>query len=395
MKLTGSVLTLLSLMAGLGISGCSDHSIQANVPVAAQLQTLLDNAVAISGGKIPGIVLYASSEGIGTWAGASGLGNIDRGVAIRAHDKFRAGSILKPFVAAVVLQLVEEGRFALDDPVSQLLSKEATGLIPNNDRITLRMLLNHTAGIADWVTATVQAEIAADPHRLWTTDEYLRFSTTQEALFAPGEGWAYSNTDYNLLGLIIDRATGRSWREAVRHRILLPLQLESTDLPEPGDRTIANDHARGYHSVDGKLIDLTGVDPSMAGAAGGHALETTAGDLARFIDALLAGKRFRDPGTLKQMLTFVDTPNEHGFPYYYGLGIDKWAFPNDHILVGHFGGTAGFASAVYRLPDRGITISAALNTMDAEGLFLKVLLPAIEILTAEIAPPSTRDRSSS
>ena len=113
---------------------------------------------------------------------------------------------------------------------------------------------------------------------------------------------------------------------------------------------------------------------------------TTAGDLTRFMEALLAGELFRRPSTLEEMLTFVDTPNEHGFPYYYGLGVDKWVFPHDIRMVGHFGSTAGFTSAVYELPDRGITISAAINTMDPEAIFTKVLLPAAEVLSSAPSP---------
>jgi D-alanyl-D-alanine carboxypeptidase len=349
----------------------------------AQLQTVLNRAVEGSQGALPGALLYISSPELGTWASAAGLADTKHNVPMGPHDKFRAGSILKSFVSAVVLQLVEEDRFALDDPIDGVLPKDVIDRISNSDRITLRMLLNHTAGIADWVTDSLQAEIAANPRRLWAIDEYLQLSAVQGSVFSPGHGWAYSNTDYNLLGLVIERTTGRSWREEIRERILEPLQLKNTHLPEPGTRAIASDHARGYHNVDGQLIDLTDVDPSMAGAAGGHALETTAQDLARFLESLLAGKLFQEPSSLKQMLTFVDTPNEHGVPYYYGLGLDKWVFTGGAQMMGHFGGTAGFSSAVYHLPDRGITVSAAVNTMDPESIFARILLPAIEVLASK------------
>jgi D-alanyl-D-alanine carboxypeptidase len=373
-------LTVIGLLAGLNVAGCGNESNGANGPIAAQLQTVLDKAVADSDDNLPGAMLYISSEALGTWTCAAGMRDTENGLAMTPDNKFRAGSILKTFVSTVVLQLVEEGRLDLETPMANLLPSSIVAGITNSDTITLRMLLNHTAGIADWVTDSVQAEIASDPGRLWKTEDFLQLATAQGPMFDPGQGWSYSNTDYNILGLVIERVTGRSWREEIRERILNKLQLANTSLPEPGDRIASDEHARGYHNVDGKLIDLTEVDPSMAGAAGGHALETTAHDLARFLDALMAGDLFQNPSTLKEMLTFLDTPNEHGFPYYYGLGVDKWVFPGDVKMVGHFGGTAGFSSAVYHLPDRGITVSAALNTVDPEGLFTKILLPAIDIL---------------
>ena len=373
-------LVVFGLMAGLNVVGCGDESNGANRPIAAQLQTVVDRAVEHSDGKIPGAMLFISSKDFGTWTCAAGLRNIENGLMMAPDNRFRAGSILKTFVSTVVLQLVEEGRFALDDPIRGLLPESISDAIPQSDAITLRMLLNHTAGIADWLTDSVHTEIVSDPGRLWETEEYLQLAKVQGPMFGPGKGWSYSNTDYNILGLVIERATGRSWREEIRARILSRLQLANTSLPEPGDRSASDKHARGYHAADGKLIDLTEVDPSMAGAAGGHALVTTTQDLARFLEVLLGDKLFQNPSTLKEMLTFVDTPNEHGFPYYYGLGVDKWVFPGDAKLVGHFGGTAGFSSAVYHLPDRGITVSAALNTMDPESLFTEIVLPAIDIL---------------
>ncbi|MDP6040029.1 MAG: serine hydrolase domain-containing protein, partial [Candidatus Latescibacteria bacterium] len=176
------------------------------------------------------------------------------------------------------------------------------------------------------------------------------------------------------------QTTGHSWREEVRKRIIETLNLKNTLLPEPGNISIPDEHARGYHLINDELIDLTQVDPSMSGAAGGHALITTAADLTRLLDAVLAGKFFRNDKTLEEMLTFVDAPDEHGVPYYYGLAVEKYVFSGGIEMIGHAGGTAGFASIIYHLPAQNITIAAAINTQDLESVYLKVLLPILEIL---------------
>jgi D-alanyl-D-alanine carboxypeptidase len=117
----------------------------------------------------------------------------------------------------------------------------------------------------------------------------------------------------------------------------------------------------------------------MAGAAGGQALVTTTADLARFLDAVLNGALFQNRETLDEMLTYVDAPDEHGIPYHYGLAIEKYVFPDGIEMIGHSGGTAGFASVVSYLPDQKMTIAAAVNTQDLESVYIKVLLPALQI----------------
>jgi D-alanyl-D-alanine carboxypeptidase len=234
--------------------------------------------------------------------------------------------------------------------MTAVLPESVTDKFADSDQITVRMLLNHTSGIPEWITDAASAEIIANPAKVWEVEEFLDFAAAQAPYFAPGEGWTYSNTGYNLLGLVIEEATGRSWREEVRERIIETLGLQNTLLPEPGDLSIPGDHARGYQPMNGQLLDFTDVDPSMAGAAGGSALVTTAPDLARFLDAVLAGELFQRSGSLDEMLAFVDAPDEVGVPYWYGLGVERYVLPGDVEMIGHAGGTAGYGSAVHYLP---------------------------------------------
>ena len=373
-------LTLSVMIVMLTVAGCSKQEKVFDRDLAGQLQAALEDVVENRATRFPGVVLHVSSPGLGTWAGAAGLGNLETETAMSPSDRFRAGSIMKTFISVVILQLVEEGRVSLDDPMPAVLPEDVASRFANRDRITVRMLMNHTGGIPNCVTDAVIAEVGANPQKVWETREWLDISAAQAPSFAPGESWAYSNTDYILLGLMIEQATGKPWREEIRRRIIEVLSLEDTSLPEPGDRSIPERHARGYHFLDTRLVDLTEVDPSMAGAAGGHALATTAADLARFLDAVLAGALFQQDETLKEMLTFVDAPNGHGVPHYYGLAIEKYVFPGGIEMIGHSGGTAGFASVVSYLPAQKMMVAATVNTQDLESVYLRVLLPALAVL---------------
>jgi len=378
---------LIMLILVLGLTACKAPTEKAfDEQLANNLQTALQDAVENPDTKFPGALLYVSSPKIGTWAGAAGLGNIRTDTAMRPDDKFRAASILKPFIAVVILQLVEEGRFSLDDPMTAVLPESVTTRFSDGDKITVYMLLNHTSGIPDWLTEAMIGEIAANPQRVWEVDEFLAVAAAQEPYFSPGESWRYSNTDYNLLGLVIEQATGRSWREEVRERIIKPLNLENTLLPEPGDLSISDNHAHGYLDMGGKPIDFTKVDPSMAGAAGGHALITTTMDLARFLNAVLTGELFQNTGTLDEMLAFVDVPDDVEVSRYaagYGLGMMRFLLPGNIEMLGHSGATGGFQSFIYYLLNQNITVSGMMSNMESDQY--QILLPALEILMPEFA----------
>jgi D-alanyl-D-alanine carboxypeptidase len=356
-----------------------------NSVVTGELQKALEAAVESPESAFPGALMYVSSPELGTWTGAAGLADIETGTTVKLDDKFRAGSIMKPFIAVVILQLVEEGLFSLDDPITAVLPENVTDKFADSDQITVRMLLNHTSGIPEWLTEAANAEIVANQAKVWKVEEFLDLAAAQEPSFAPGKEHAYSNINYNLLGLVIEEATGRGWRDEVSQRIIQPLGLEKTYLPAPGVPSIAGAHARGYQPLDGQMVDLTEIDPSMAGAAGGGALVTTVSDLARFLNALLAGELFQKSASLDEMLTFVDAPDEAGVPYWYGLGIEKYVLPGDVEMIGHLGCTAGYCSAVYYLPAQDITVAATINIQDPGSVYFQLLLPALEILRAGTA----------
>jgi D-alanyl-D-alanine carboxypeptidase len=345
--------------------------------LARQLRKALRDALRDPSMHAPGAILHVRSPKLGRWTGVAGLGRVEPEVPMRPGDRFRAGSIMKPFVSVVVLQLAERGRLSLDALLPDVLPADVVGRFPTAAGITVRMLLDHRSGIPEWDRPAQDEYAARHPAKIWTVPEMLDLAAAQPPVFAPGTGFFYSNTDYNLLGLIIERLTRRSWRHEITRRIVRFLRLTHTSLPAPGHRSIKGAHAHGYRELDGKVVDLTRLDPSIAGAAGGSGLVTTVADLARFWDALLEGRLFRHPATLEQMLTFGPTPGEVTAGY--GLGVEQYAMPGGVELIGHLGGAGMYRTFVGRQRPQGVTIAFALNFEDDPT---PLIVPVVETLAA-------------
>jgi D-alanyl-D-alanine carboxypeptidase len=344
--------------------------------LARRLQQVLDDAIAAAGGTVPGAVLHVEHAGHGSWSGASGLAQIDPEVPISPDDRVSVGSIAKPFVATTVLQLIEGGSFTLDAALPTVLPADVTDRFPQAPEITVRMLLGHRSGLPEWNSPAIEAELAADLGRVWTESEFLNLAAAQEPAFPPGTAYAYSNTNYTLLGLVIEEATGRSWRDAVTDRVIMPLELAATALPTPGDRSLGGPHAHGYAGVNGELLDVTTTDPSMAGAAGGNALISSVGDLVHFLDALLAGRLFQRPETLEAMLDFQPAEGEPG-QVGYGLGILQRVSAGGIETIDHLGGGIGYRAYVARLTAQAMTMAVAMNSLADPSPFI---FPVLEVL---------------
>jgi D-alanyl-D-alanine carboxypeptidase len=355
--------------------------------MTTQLQMVLEDAVDSPETVFPGALLYVSSPEIGTWSGAAGLGNIEPETVMRADDMFPAASIVKIFVSVVALQMVEEGLFALDDTLSDLLPENVTARFANNDQITVRMLLNHTSGHGNW-NAAVYVEAVGNPTKVWKTDEILDIAAgQQDPNFALGEFWSYSNNGYFLLHLIIEQATGRSAREEITERIINKLNMENTTMPEPGDPSYPGNYFHSYLFYGGEVYDLSELDASIA-----RELVSTTADLARFLEAVMAGELFQNSETLDEMLTSLAKIREGTVPLRevagYGLGMMKFVFPGGIEMYGHLGDNPD-STFVFRLPAQDITISGANNSynpMDTLALYNHVVIPALEILVPGFEP---------
>ena len=279
------------------------------------LQTALDDIAATAAHAVVAEV----RDDNGIWRG---------GVGAPLDAKFRAGSITKPFVATVVLQLAAEKRLTLDDPVEIWLPG-----------ITIRHLLQHTSGIPDYGLAPL-------PERTWTAPELLALVEGRPALFEPGTSWSYSSTNYLLLGNAITQTTGNPYATEVEQRILHPLDLRDTSFPG------ANPHITGPH-LHGYIgdRDVTEFDHSFAGAAG-EIVSTTA-DLNHFFHALMTGHLLPP-----QFLTDMKT----------GLGLATRQLPDGTRIWGHNGGTYGYETFAWTTGDGSRQATIATTPRDTADL---------------------------
>ncbi|MBF2003219.1 MAG: serine hydrolase [Synechococcales cyanobacterium M58_A2018_015] len=324
------------------------------------LQTSLDQALGSTVGAAAAI-----STPAGRWLGASGIANLRTGFAVMPDDLFQIGSITKPFVSTVVLQLWQEGRLTLEDSLTRWLPSEVIASLPNAEQITLRQLLNHTSGIPDYVPILLESGV--NLFREWQPQELIELIGNQSTDFAPGTDWSYSNTNYILLGLIIEQVTGNSVAAEIRERILDPLGLENTFFAgaEAIPPTVS-----GYWDVnnDGNLDDVSNLSLSWAGAAG--ALVSNTQDLIRFAEALFGGELLQ-PDTLAQMLDFRDDIPSNAFSGY-GLGIARFK-TTEGTFYGHTGLTLGFRSSLWYSPETQVIYTDLQNTRRFNNLFSPLL----------------------
>jgi D-alanyl-D-alanine carboxypeptidase len=300
-------------------------------PPRGELRRAVDRLVAAGA---PGVIALVR-QGDRTVRVAGGRADLATGRRLRVSDRYRVGSATKTFVATVVLQLAGEGRLALDDTVERWLP----GQTPDGGAITVRQLLNHTSGLADYAPDeddTFIRRVLADRHRVWTPTELVALGAAQPPLFAPGARWSYSNTGYVLLGLVVEAATGNPLEAELRTRLFAPLRLRATSFDFRA--RIAGRHAHGYTRIGARRpYDISVLDQTWAGAAG--AIVSTAGDLARFHRALFGGRLLR-PRLLAQMRTTVATG---AGVQTYGLGLIRMRHPCG-TFWGHGGETLGYLS---------------------------------------------------
>ncbi|WP_207400897.1 serine hydrolase domain-containing protein [Actinomadura roseirufa] len=241
----------------------------------------------------------------------SGVADVRTGRPVPANGHFRTASVTKAFVATTVLQLVGEGRLSLDDPVERLLPGVVAGNGNDGRKITVRHLLQHTSGLHDDLPGFSSPEdFYQHRYDTYPVEELVARTMRHRPDFAPGKGWAYSNTGYLLLGMIVERITGRPWHTEVGARVLRPLRLGQTSWPGLSPR-LPRPYAKGYQRFEtGPLIDVTeNRDASYAGAAGG--LITTTRDLNRFLRALAAGRLLR-PAQMRELRRTVPVPGVRG-----------------------------------------------------------------------------------
>ncbi|MEU9998652.1 serine hydrolase domain-containing protein [Streptomyces sp. NPDC050848] len=318
-------------------------------------QRALDAAVAEG---VPGAVAQARS-GRTAWTGTAG----ERG----GQDRYRVGSITKTFVATVLLQLQAEGRLDLDDPVEKWLPGVVRGNGHDGRKITVRQLLNHTSGVYS-VTSdpgfqqkVFGPEFLRNRYDTWTPEQLVEIAMTHKPDFAPGTSWNYSNTNYVLAGMVIEKATGRPYGKEVERRIIKSLKLRATSVPGTKAK-MPQPSSRAYSklSIDPsatKIHDVTELNPSLAYAAG--EMISDSNDLQTFYRALLKGKLL-PKGELREMTQAVPVGAENP-EFHYGLGLMRQKLSCGKEVWGHGGGIHGSSSEAVATRDGEHSLAMNFN----------------------------------
>ena len=352
-------------LAGLAIGGAGNQVARAQeaTPASADspsfppedqlaLVGIVNDALRAS--ATPGALVGVWHPDRGTWLHAAGIGDITTAVPVTIDDHVRIASNTKTFVATVILQLVDEASIALDD----VLEDYITG-VPNGTEITIRQVLNMSAGIYDFVHDPVIDEgYNADPLLAFTPEDALAIIRASSPDFAPGERAQYSNSNYILLGLIAEQLTGQPIETLVQERILAPLGMMQTSFPTTSEMPAPFAHGYDLGEPGEVLRDVTVSNPGVPWASG--AMISTLADLGIWAEALAQGSLLSADVQRErlQLLPFQTSPVEVG----YGLGILSF-----NGLLGHNGGILGYSSWVVHDPGSGASIVVVTNRGGNEG----------------------------
>ncbi|MFD6398356.1 serine hydrolase domain-containing protein [Nocardia sp. NPDC060249] len=354
------------LLALLAVTACGPETgATAAQPDRPEIRQALESVVQAG---FPGAQAVITTA-IGEQTVSAGVGDIDTGAPIPDRAHVRIGSNTKSFVATVVMQLVAEGKVELDGPIERYLPGVVQGSGNDGTRITVRQLLQHTSGLPDYLaggdpslrTDPGSRQIRPDPEvirlRHFSPSELVGIAMTMPPRHEPGARSVYTNTNYILLGMLIEQVTGRSAATEITTRIIEPLGLRDTYVPAPGDLGLRTPHPRGYQEIDGTRVDFTDFDPSWGDTAG--AMIATGSDLNRFFLALLDGKLL-PAAQLEQMrrtVTFDRMPSAG-----YGLGLVEQTTSCGKKTVAHGGSIPGFDTRTGVTAD-GVAVTLTVNEL--------------------------------
>jgi D-alanyl-D-alanine carboxypeptidase len=362
-----------SLLVATVLITCTATTMPAQVHKAdtdnlrASLQTYLDSVHAA--GRFPGATLGVALPDGTLLELAAGVSDRTTGAKMQPDGRMLAGSVGKTFIAALALDLVQKKQLDLAAPISRYLGSEPWfPQLPNAQDITVRMLLNHTSGLVRYeFNPAVTQKLTNQPDHIWTPAERVSYILNTNAPFAAGAGWDYSDTNYIVLGMIIEKVTGRDIYAQVASRFLEPLQLRRT---LPSDRRDPRGVVQGYAGpqnpfggrdemiADGKFI----VNPQMEWTGGGYA--TTSGDLAKWAKLLYEGKAIAQPA-VDLMLASPATAQQLGGNAQYGLGVIIRQTPLGSVL-GHSGFFPGYLTEMRYFPAQRFAVALQFNS-SAQG----------------------------
>jgi CubicO group peptidase (beta-lactamase class C family) len=345
--------------------------------IAPGLEAKIDAAAQkdVDAGRVAGAAVAVLRDGELIFAKGYGRANLELAAPVNAKTIFRIGSLTKQFTAAGMLLLAEHGKLKIDDNLSLYLPD-----FPRANEVTLRDLLNHTSGIHDFTESPVIDRIST---RGATVEELVSDIAGQSPLydFEPGKGWWYSNSNYALLGAVIERVSGQTWGAYMKGEIFDKLGMADTAADDARD--VVPGRASGYSllgGIPGRFRNAAFTDMSVPYAAG--SLRSTVEDMARWNAGLFGGKLLKQR-SLKEMLapgrlrdgtenqTAIAWPGGKAFPPPAGYVAGSYAFGLDHHsldgrrIVGHDGSIAGFDATMQTYLDEGLTIIVLTNTNGA------------------------------
>ncbi|MFJ6258193.1 serine hydrolase domain-containing protein [Rhodococcus erythropolis] len=342
--------------ATTALVGCS--TLQRAVEIQSDLDGLTRSGVVGS--------IATLDDGTTTAVMTSGVPNRTNGDSIGKNDRVRIGSVTKTFTASLVLQLVAEGKVDLDAPIEQYLpgllqSSDMDGSGIDGSAITVRQLLQHRSGLPEFAGEPGADEwIAANENRTLTPSAAVAIALGKPAQFVPGTSFVYTNTNYIVLGMLVESVSGRSYADELRSRILDPLDLEDTYLPPAGERDIRGDHLTGYQDLDGGLTDVSRTEPSIPWSAG--AMVSTGTDLNTFWRALLDGQVVPAEQLAEMTTPQVGATEAEGLGY--GMGVGATELPCGVTYTGHSGGIYGYYTLSGATPDRAFTVTLTSTPKD-------------------------------
>ena len=343
--------------------------------IESHVQELLDAA------RAPGATVALSVDGR-AWSIGVGYASDGLSEPLGAAARFATYSITKTIIATILLGMAEDRVLALDDPIGDALPE-----LPFDTPVSIRQLLNHTGGLPDYGgDAAYHAAVREQPGTPWTAAEFLRRTLSDGLVYMPGHGWRYSNIGYLLLRLMLERETGLTFPQVIRHYLALPAGLDALAAIDSlaGSMALTPGYG-GVASSDGGLVNVIArYHPGWVA----HGLATaTALELARFFD-LLSGGDLLGAGSLDEMTTPVPVTTSHPWMTKpsYGLGLMMDPANRFGVVAGHTGGGPGYSTAAYRFPDvHGHRItSVTLVNQDGSDIATDIVFSMVQRLADEL-----------
>lgn len=343
-------------VSALALSGCSSVPTETTNPEPPALPTTATDQIkdaltdTMAEYKVPGAVVAVCDPGYMTWVTAQGVADKTTKQEMTTDLVWPLRSVTKSFTVTLIMQLVDEGRISLDDPISEYVPD-----VPNGDTITLRQLADMTSGVPEYTTEAWMKDYLADDERAFTTPELIGYALAEPAQFAPGAKAVYTNTSTLLLGEVVAKVTGQPFEQVLQEQILTPLRLENTRYPTTPDDW-SGPHPTGYQPDDSGKLRPQDNNFTVFGPAG--AMTSTLSDLCRWGTALGSGELLSDTAQSDRL---VGQPLDEGPEYdKYDLGIGElegW--------IGHTGEGLGHTVLVMHNAETGTTVVTGMNIAKA------------------------------